>query len=337
MFYIVITMIYRNLRKQIQSPHCESCHQGARSISMLSTETSEKKKTALATAGIAKSFAVKPTLEEYDDVRKYLNDYFEWRRSQDSHFSYASFADECGFASRSFLRLLLIGQRKMTDTTIHKFTKGLKLKAQDQDYFLNLTKFSQAESIDEREFYAQKIYRASKIKPRAVGNSYLFLSNKHIPRLLTLLTIPGIQTTSLELARILDVTESAIQQMLEILEGLKLAVKESSEDNKLATWTATLRNFSVEDSAGDLAIQTYHRKNMDDVLAAIELPPEKRDLRSALVPLSSSAFQSLQKELGDYLVQLLNKYQTNDSLEKQKLYLVNMISIPIGNEFGGTK
>jgi len=304
---------------------------------MLSIETEEKNNLSSAPSRTAKSGHAKPTLEEYDDVRRYLSDYFEWRKSQDTRFSYASFATECGFASRSFLRLLLIGQRKMTDTTIHKFAKGLKLKLQDQDYFLNLAKFSQAESMTEREFYAQKIYRATKIKPRAVGNSYLFLGNKHIPRLLTLLTIPGIQTSTQELARILEVTEAAVQQMLEILEGLNLAVKENADEGHLPTWTATLKNFSVADSAGDLAIQTYHRKNMDDILAAIELPASARDLRSALIPLSNKSFQALQKELGEYLVQLLSKYQTNDPFEKQKLYLVNMISIPIGNEFGGTK
>lgn len=274
----------------------------------------------------------KPRIIDYDDVHRYLADYCDWRHQTDRNYSYGTLAAECGFASRTFARLLVLGQRKLTEVSLHKLARGLKLKANEQEYLVSLAKFKQATDADERDFHSRKIFRTTKVKPHAIAKSYVFLSNKYLPRLLTLLALPNVDSVPRELARILGLAEPVLLDLLTTLEGLGLAVPR--EDDR---WDATVNNFTIEDSTGDLAIQTYHRKNMDDFIAGLSLPASERDFRCALVPLSGKAFAELQRELADILLKLAEKYERTESPDAQKIYLIGMNTVPVGHEFGGNR
>ncbi|MBO9668017.1 MAG: DUF4423 domain-containing protein [Bdellovibrio sp.] len=62
----------------------------------------------------------KPVVFEYLDAYQYLQDYYAFRKKLDAGFSYESWAVELNFNSRSFLRMMIYGKKKLTDKVVEK-------------------------------------------------------------------------------------------------------------------------------------------------------------------------------------------------------------------------
>jgi len=133
----------------------------------------------------ATKYSRAPQPIDYLDARKFLEDYMEFRKATERSFSYAKWARELGFSSRSFLRLILVGKRSFTESSIYRIADGLKLKAKEHEYFTLLVKLNQAKVGKERERYAEamaKIFPAS--SHAKILDNYKFLSSHHCPRIL---------------------------------------------------------------------------------------------------------------------------------------------------------
>lgn len=58
----------------------------------------------------------KPNIFEYLDIISYLSDYYMYRKSIHSGFSYESWAAELELKSRSFLRMMVLGKKNNRGT-----------------------------------------------------------------------------------------------------------------------------------------------------------------------------------------------------------------------------
>ena len=77
----------------------------------------------------------RPVIFDYLDYRAFLKDMFCFRKWKDKHFSYRYFAGKSGFASPNYLKLVIDGDRNLTNGSIAKIAKGFKLKKQEREYF----------------------------------------------------------------------------------------------------------------------------------------------------------------------------------------------------------
>lgn len=55
---------------------------------------------------------VKPNISDYLDYRKFMLDSYNFKKKSTKKFSYSRWAEKAGFKSRSFLRLVMLGDRK---------------------------------------------------------------------------------------------------------------------------------------------------------------------------------------------------------------------------------
>jgi len=270
----------------------------------------------------------KPDLQSYLDVRQYLQEYYEWRKEEFTGFSYASWAKELGFQSRTFLRLVVVGKRNITERSIPKFQKSLKLTQKEQSYFLNLVRFSQAPTAERREYYAKFLQKKiSGTSSTIIADHYQFLSSSTGPKLMALLTMKDVPWTKERIHSHLGVPMRVLSTWLLTLERLGLA--QQIKETESVRWIATISRFKVPEKIGDLALKSFHRKSLEHAITAIDEESDRR-YRALYVPLSKDEFNEIQETVQQFIDDILDKYLTDEG-QNRRLYQMNLNLIPVSN------
>ena len=275
----------------------------------------------------SKKKVIKPQVRSYLDAREYLNAVLEWRRQGEPGFSCAAWATELGFNSRSFLRLILTGQRSMTAASVETFVKGLKLTGVDAAYFRKLVDFSQAATQAEREDLMLELGKQSRNLGHEVRDSFRFLASRFVPRLLILLSWPDIEQNPQILAQLLGVESEEIKEWLASLEQQGLIVKEG-EKNGHAFYRTSGQTFRVGDDLGNLALQSFHRRSLEEAARAMDLPKQTRWYQAVVMPLTAQEYAQVQEQTLNFMQSLLKRY-LGGSPEPRRLYQLNLNLIPV--------
>ncbi len=101
--------------------------------------------------------AERSDLEVYDylDHRAFLRDFYLEQKGK-RPFSFRKFSQEAGLKSPNYPKLVIDGQRNLSDAMARQFAKALKLSGESRDYFLELVRFNQATTPAARdEAYAK--------------------------------------------------------------------------------------------------------------------------------------------------------------------------------------
>ena len=99
----------------------------------------------------------RPSIFEYEDYRVFLGDLYSFYKVDKSYFSYRYFSKKAGFSSPNVLKLVIQGERNLTATSIEKFSRALKLTKSEDEFFAYLVQFNQANTEEERSWFAQKM------------------------------------------------------------------------------------------------------------------------------------------------------------------------------------
>lgn len=160
-------------------------------------------------------------------------------------------------------------------------------------------------------------------------NCYDYFSSYQMPRLQVLLTLDGIDKSATNLAKLLQTKESEIISRLETLNKLGFAKCENKQ------WVATKKDLQTQDHPGDLALQSFHKKSLEEAITAISLPKDQRRFQSLVLSLNEDDFKAVHQELRGCLEQIVLKYtdrnnrdQSNDPL---KIYQINLNLIPVSS------
>ncbi len=100
---------------------------------------------------------------DYMDYREYLKDYYENLKKQDKKFSQRYLALKLGVKSSGFLSEVINGKRNLSQNNVLQWLKVLKLDKDASCYFDNLVHFNQAESLNEKSYWLQKLMDSKKV------------------------------------------------------------------------------------------------------------------------------------------------------------------------------
>ena len=90
-------------------------------------------------------------LFDYDDFRKFLQDYFEEQKKMRAVFSHRFFAAKAGFSSSSYCLNVIRGRFNLTPKSIEKISKAMDFEPLQKEYFEALVQYNQAQQVDERD------------------------------------------------------------------------------------------------------------------------------------------------------------------------------------------
>ena len=89
-------------------------------------------------------------ITEYQDYRKYMLDYFDWRK-RSSAFSWREFSKIAGFSSPSYLKLVCDGKSSLSRVGVPLVAAAMGLNEFECEYFKLMVEFTNAKGDDKKK------------------------------------------------------------------------------------------------------------------------------------------------------------------------------------------
>ncbi|MDD5674406.1 MAG: TIGR02147 family protein, partial [Chitinivibrionales bacterium] len=268
----------------------------------------------------------------YLDFRKFLADYYEWKKASNSGFSYQIFSQRAGFASKSFIFQVIKGKKKLSQGAIASLCEAMRLTNTEATYFENLVFFNQAEKFKERSFYFKKLNsmhvrtadaaRAKKIRK----DQFDYFSQWYNVTIRALIDqIPVKKSDYPELSRMLlpQINPLKVKKSIELLERLKLIQKQANGHYKIIDKIVT-----TGQEAGDLGIQHFHLANMALAQNAMKLlPKDERNISSLTLGISAEAYKKICTLIYEYEDKILQVARNDNKADR--VYQLNVHFFPV--------
>lgn len=114
-----------------------------------------------------------PDLFGYNDFRKFLADWLDWKQSEDPAFTKAECSRRLGLPnSRSYLPDVLRGKR-FSEVFRERFVRLLELADDESRFFRTLVRFNQAERPEERDAAYDELAALNRTPRHALGREHL--------------------------------------------------------------------------------------------------------------------------------------------------------------------
>ena len=104
-----------------------------------------------------KNSAEKFTVFEYTDVRSYLADYYQYKKNQQTDFSYRSFSEKTGINSVGLYKDVVEGRQKLGRNLIKKFSLALNHGKREAEYFAHMVHFTDSKTAKDRNLFFKKM------------------------------------------------------------------------------------------------------------------------------------------------------------------------------------
>jgi uncharacterized protein (TIGR02147 family) len=98
-----------------------------------------------------------PSVFDYLDYRRFLRDWFEWKRTRKKGYSYAVFARNAGF-SRGVMNNVIAGRRAPTADTLNGIRKAMDLSEEEVAFMALLVESSHASTLEERATALRNVF-----------------------------------------------------------------------------------------------------------------------------------------------------------------------------------
>jgi uncharacterized protein (TIGR02147 family) len=270
----------------------------------------------------------RPNVFDYLDALTYLQDYYRFRKATDRAFSYEFWAAELGLNSRSFLRMLVAGKKKISLRFVDAFTALNCPTKAAENYFRHLVKHGQAASAKERQLISSKMLQILRHQTEAqiIDDKLVSISDPLLPRLLSLLSFTDVRATAELCARLLKVSPEKILAALQQLESIHLVERRTEEGQDV--WFSQSEIFHVPDNFGSLDLLKFHEKSLMEALAAFTQPAKLRKYKSLFLAMDDEAMTEFVKLLDEFVSDQLLRFNSK-TFGGKRMFQINFNIHPV--------
>lgn len=230
-------------------------------------------------------------ITEYQDYRKYMLDYFDWRK-RTSVFSWREFSKQAGFSSPSYLKLVCDGKSSLSRVGVLQVAAAMELSEFECEYFKLMVDFTNAkEDGKKKEAFRRMEGLANEQHARVVNadafDYYESAVNSIVRELAPIMpgALPG------ELAKKIKHNFTA----QEIRDSLKLLVKLNFLTSKGGnTYEQTDKIITGSSDSLALALRSMNRQMIDLAREAIDkIEPSERNISGVTVGVNADALKRI--------------------------------------------
>ncbi len=244
-------------------------------------------------------------LFHYRDYRKFLRDWYQAAKQSRASFSFRTFSQRAGFKSTNFFKLVMDGDRNLTEDSLPKFMKGLKFNKQEQEFFRNLVFFNQAKAHDQKNLYYQRLLQSRKfnqLKP-IEKNAYEYYSTWYHPVIRELVVSKDFTGDPRWIAeRIFPlITVAQAEKSIELLEQLGFIKKAGG--NK---WGQSSPLLSTGPEVASLVLMNYHHHLLDlskEILTHVAA--ERRDVSAMTLGVAKERLGQIKRKVQEFRQEIL--------------------------------
>lgn len=263
----------------------------------------------------------------YLDYRRFLRDWYEAAKKTRASFSYRTFSKRAGFQSTNFFKLVMDGERNLTEESLSKFMIGLKLNKQEQDFFRNLVFFNQAKSHEEKDLYYQRLIRSKKysqLKP-IERQHYEYYSTWYHPVVRELVVSKDFDGTPEWIAKKISpsLTPAQAAKSMELLG--QLGFIEKIGENK---WRQSSTLLSTGPEIVSHIVVNYHKNLLDVTKEVLEtVPAAKRDVSTMTLGVAKERLPELKKKIQEFRQEILKLVSVD--VQPEEVIQLNIQLIPL--------
>lgn len=271
-------------------------------------------------------------LYDYDDFRKFLQDYFEEQKKMRAIFSHRFFAAKAGFSSSSYCLNVIRGRFNLTPKSIEKISKAMNFEPLQKAYFEALVQYNQAHQVDERESAWEQIVQIRKqIEFTHLTNrEHAYFSKWYYPVVREAVVNSDWNGDYMVLARIIEpqITTEEAREAVKNLEEWGLIRNVGDEANPRFEETSQMLDAS---GVAPIALRQIRREYMQHAIGAVESKPKnERFAAFTTLAMSESSY--------DYAVEVLEEARKKiiaraaNDLNVERVYEMMLVAFPMSKK-----
>lgn len=272
----------------------------------------------------------KVLIYNYDNYRRFLEDSYKAKKTLDAKFSFRYFAAAAGFSSSNYLKLVMQGQRNLTDDSAKKVARAFELNIEESKFFQSLVAFNQAKTADQRQFYAHQLLGSRKLKKMFPlrQTQYEYYAHWYNIVIRELVGTAGFKEDANWIAKkvVPQITPAQARKALDTL--LTLQLIKHDDNGHLVQSEAHL---ATPDEVTSSSVAMFHKEMMKKASDALDLfPREKREFSSVALPMTKDTAKKV-KELMQTFRKGIVEIASQES-DANIVYYLNLQLFPLVND-----
>ncbi|QQS05457.1 MAG: TIGR02147 family protein [Fibrobacterota bacterium] len=273
--------------------------------------------------------AIRPssvTVFEYLDYHVFLREWIDAKKADRSTYSYQELANRARMKSRSFLRMVAMGERDLLHAAAVRLSEAMGLTARESEYFLALVGYNNASDPWERNLYLAKLKAINKPSQRKILSTQQFLlfSEWYIIPIWELVTSKPFGNDFKSLGQLLDPTISPEEARNAIAILLELDLIEP-EGDKYAQKEYILH---TKDELVSATIKSYQAKTIDLAQNALSrMPTDLRNIGTLTLGLDADSWIEIQEEMKFFRQKIIDISAKTKSPDR--VYQLNFQAFPL--------
>lgn len=266
------------------------------------------------------------SIYNYLDYKKYLRDFFDYQRSNETFFSFRYVERRVKIDASNIVKIIN-GKRELSKVGIANFIKYLKLDKNESEYFKNLVFFSKAKKDEECKKYFKKLLTIKDMDITQVRSDryefYLKWYYTAVASTLYYFNFYGEDYKELGEQVKPVITEDEARESIELLVRLNFIKKD--KDGKFIHTDTTL---STGDKWHSYAIHAFQHETLNLAKKSLEEDSKKvRDFSTVTLTLSEDEFEQIKEITSEYRKAVLKTL--DDCKDPDRVYQLNIQFFPL--------
>lgn len=271
---------------------------------------------------------------EYLDYREFLSDYYKAKKADNPAFSLRAFSDKIGFKAKDFISRVMQGDKNLSTQSIQKIVAGLKFGKREASYFENLVWFNQAETIEEKNSWFEKMQNDLKIVRFTAGQYqlafYQFQVYSHWRHLVirSLIGMYGFHGDFSALAKAVhpQVSVEEAKESVSLLEKCHLVEKKDD-----GSYVLVNKDITTGDRTSRIALRGFHQKCLALGADSIDRdPPAVRNISGLTLGISKAGYEKIVERMSAFRKEIAQI--ADEDKDADKVYQMQLLLFPIGGK-----
>lgn len=271
---------------------------------------------------------------EYLDYREFLRDYYQSKKAANPAFSLRAFSDKIGFKAKDFISRVMQGDKNLSTQSIQKIVTGLKFGKREASFFEDLVWFNQAETMDEKNSWFQKMQNELKIVRFTEGQHqlafYQYQVYSHWRHLVvrSLIGMYGFHGDFTSLAKSVHptITIEEAKESVELLEKCNLVKK-----NEDGSYELVNKDITTGDRTSKIALRGFHQHCLALGAESIDRdPPTMRNISGLTLGISQAGYEKIVERMSAFRKEIAQF--ANEDKDADKVYQMQLLLFPIGGK-----
>lgn len=258
----------------------------------------------------------------YTNFRQFLQDYYHHKKENHSSFSYRSFSLNVGFKSPNTLRMIIKGDRNLSNDGLKKLSKYMELNKTEKEFFEHLVNFNQSPTPEEQEKHFQNlcVFKSFLEIKKLDHASYKYFSHWYYPVIRELVLFKGFEPNGSWISSKLNNTISSeeAEEALDFL--IQSGFLKKNKNQKLVPSDTIL---SSDHDISSLSLWKFHTEMIKKAYLSLSNTNfHFRDIGAITIAIDKEHFKSIRNKLRQIREELV--VEMSQSKSKEVVYQLNM-------------